>query len=223
MNTKIALFAVVAAFTAAAPTMAQDAPENFYVRLGGGLSQPEDSSIDIRAPVGTPVRGRDISFDMGFMLSAAAGYRFDNGFRTELEGNYRKANANDLDNASASGSQRVFGLMANVLYDMGNSTSFFPYVGGGLGVAWNKWNNVQGSPSATWLFGTPDFNDRDTSLQFQAIGGVTVPFTEVMDGFVEYRFIGTVNNKFHSVPPGSTASRHNDRSHNLLIGVRFNL
>ncbi|MBY0510335.1 MAG: OmpA family protein [Rhodospirillaceae bacterium] len=210
------------AITALTTAAAFAAPEGPYFSFGGGLSLPEDSSIDLRVPVTTAARSRDITFDMGYILSGAVGYRWDSGFRTELEANYRESSINDLATSAATGRQKVIGVMTNLLYDLGNSDSFFPYVGGGIGVAWNKWDNVQGSPNATFPFGTPAFHERDTSLQWQGIAGLSHPFTERVDGFVEYRYIGTFNNKFHSIPAGSTASRHDDRSHNLLVGIRFN-
>jgi outer membrane protein OmpA-like peptidoglycan-associated protein len=217
MRALVSASAITALSTTAAP-----AAEGLYFSFGGGLSQPEDSSIDLRVPITTPERNREITFDMGYILSGAVGYRWDSGFRTELEANYRESSINDLATAAATGRQKVIGVMTNLLYDLGNSSTIHPYIGGGIGVAWNKWDNVQGTPSATFPFGTPAFNERDTSLQWQAIGGLSHPFTERVDGFVEYRYIGTFNNKFHSVPPGSTASRHDDRSHNILVGIRFN-
>ena len=224
-KTKFALLATVAGLVTAQFAMASQAfAEGPYFSFGGGLSLPQDSTIDFRIPATAAPLNREVTFDMGYILSGALGYKWDNGFRTELEGNYRSSSFNDLATAASTGSQRVIGLMTNLLYDFGDSDSFRPYVGGGVGVAWNKWSNVQGTPSPTFPIGTPVFNERDTAFQYQAIAGVTHPFTERVDGFVEYRYIGTFNNKFHSVtvPTGSTASRHNDRSHNVLVGIRFN-
>jgi OOP family OmpA-OmpF porin len=219
---KQAMRALLSATAMTALTATAVMAEGPYFSFGGGLSLPEDSSVDMRIPVTTPVRNREVTFDMGYMLSGAVGYKWESGWRTELEGNYRESSLNDLATSSATGSQKIIGVMTNLIYDLGNSTTFHPYLGGGVGVAWNKWDNVQGSPNATFLFGTAVMNDRDVSLQWQGIAGVSHPFTERVDGFVEYRYIGTFNNKFHSVPPGSTISRHSDRSHNLLVGIRFN-
>jgi outer membrane protein OmpA-like peptidoglycan-associated protein/outer membrane protein W len=207
----------------ARPAFAQDMREGLYFSFGAGATQSQDSNVDMRIPLTTPARSRDATFDLGYMLSGAVGYRWDSGFRTELEGNYRAAGVNDLDTAAATGHQQVIGVMTNLLYDLGNSDTFRPYIGAGVGVAWNKWKNVQGSASPAFPFGTALFNDRDkAALQWQAIGGLSHPFTDHVDGFVEYRYIGLQNNKFQSTPPGSTISRHSDRSHNLLVGIRFN-
>jgi OOP family OmpA-OmpF porin len=40
--------------------------------------------------------------------------------------------------------------------------------------------------------------------------------------FTEYKYLGTIQNKFNSVPAGFVASHHSARSHNILVGLRFN-
>ena len=204
--------------------------EGPYLSLGGGLHLPNDSSVLYTRPVGiapavTTSTPADITFDMGYIVSGALGYKWDSGLRSELELNYREATVNDIAGAGSPGAQNVLGVMANLLYDFGDETaSFRPYIGAGVGAGWNKWKNVQGAPSATLPIGTSTFTDRDTAWQWQLIAGVTKPFSEKLDGFVEYRYIGLQANKFSgvSIPLPSAMSRHNDRSHNLLVGVRFN-
>ncbi len=204
--------------------------EGPYLSLGGGLHLPNDSSVLYTRPVGiapavTTSTPADITFDMGYIVSGALGYKWDSGLRSELELNYREATVNDIAGAGSPGAQNVLGVMANLLYDFGDETaSFRPYIGAGVGAGWNKWKNVQGAPSATLPIGTSTFTDRDTAWQWQLIAGVTKPFSEKLDGFVEYRYIGLQANKFSgvSIPLPSAMSRHNDRSHNLLVGLRWN-
>ena len=218
-NMKIALLGTLAGLCTASTAFAQGP----YFSVGGGLNQPEDSSVNYTIPSTTgTTTPAETTFDMGYILSGALGYQWENGFRTEAEVNYRQASINDIAGAGAPGRQKALSVMGNVLYNIGDYNSFKPYVGGGAGYVWNKWKNVTGNPSATFALGTPNFTDRDGAFQWQAIGGVSHPFTERMDGFVEYRYIGTINNRFQSGVPGAgTASSHDDRSHNLLVGVRF--
>jgi opacity protein-like surface antigen len=112
--------------------------------------------------------------------------------------------------------------MGNLLYDIGDWIGFRPYVGGGLGMGWNKWSNVRGGASATFPTGTPLIWDRDSAaFQWQAIGGLSHALGQRVEGFVEYRYIGLANSKFDGAG-GAMASRHADRSHNALVGIRYN-
>jgi len=226
-NTKFALLFVVAglplslAVSSAAFAQDDSMRESFYLSFGGGASFPSNSNVDFRNSGALPKVNGNTSFDTGYMLSGAAGYRWMSGMRTELELNYRKSNVDSIAGADASGSQRVLGVMGNVLFDIGNFSSFRPYVGGGAGVGWNKWSNVRGNPSATFPVGTALYNERDPAFQWQGIAGVSRAFTDRMEGFVEYRYIGLEQNKFQGTV-AAAASRHNDRSHNALIGIRYN-
>jgi opacity protein-like surface antigen len=212
-------------FAAPAAFAQDDLAKGTYLSVGGGLNQPEDSNVNYTIPAGaagttTPA---ETTFDMGYTLSTALGYRWGNGFRTEAELQYREAAINDIAGAGSPGRQKALGVMGNVLYDFGDYNSIRPYIGGGAGYVWNKWKNVSAAPSAAFPVGAPNLTDRDGAFQWQAIGGISHPFSERMDGFVEYRYIGTINNKFFSSVPGAAAaSSHDDRSHNLLVGIRFN-
>jgi len=227
-HTKFALLSFAAAVAvlpfAAQSVGAQDFGENAYVSFGAGATMPETSSVTYRNPAiagGAALNGQT-SFDTGYIFSGAMGYRWGSGMRTELELNHRKAGIDSIAGADAPGKQRVWGLMGNVLFDVSDIAGFTPYVGGGAGVGWAKWSNVSGGASLTFPAGTAAYNDKDMAFQWQAIGGVSRPFTDRMDGFVEYRYIGLEQAKFQGTAPGVTASRHDDRSHNLLVGVRYN-
>ena len=214
-----ALLAAVAGMAMSSAAFA----DNPYLSFGGGFSLPQDSNVDIRRPPAFAPVNANVTFDTGYILSGAAGYRWDSGFRTELELNFRKSTINDIAGAGSTGSQKVFGLMGNILYDFNPKGMWNPYIGGGLGIGWNKWNNVQAGRSATFPTGiSPVYNDRDSAFSWQGIAGLSHPFSERVDGFVEYRYMNLFNNKFAGTPTPSFASRHNDHSHNLLVGLRFN-
>ncbi|MFN3989920.1 MAG: P44/Msp2 family outer membrane protein [Erythrobacter sp.] len=100
LTKKLCLIAAGAAAAAAFPTAAM--AEGVYVGIGAGVSLPGDSknrgefnsavpaTPDFGAiPAGTPLSW-NTDFDTGFALSGQIGYKFDNGFRLELEGAYSR-------------------------------------------------------------------------------------------------------------------------------------
>ncbi len=221
LNTKSALMCMcagVAVLVATSAARAQDLQSGTYFSFSGGANMPSSSSVTYRSPniAGGAASRAQTGFDTGYIFSGALGYRFGSGLRTELEVNHRKAGVDHIGGVDAAGKQRVWGLTANALYDFGEIATLRPYVGAGVGVGWNKWSGVQTLPA-----GAVTYTDRDTALQWQAIGGLSKPFSQRVDGFVEYRYIGLEQNKFNGVPLGATASRHDDRSHNILVGVRY--
>jgi len=225
---KFALLSSLAAVSltvmATSPSFAQDLERGTYFSLGLGANFPGKSSVDFRAPgvaSGAAVNG-NTKFDTGYIMSGALGYRWSPMMRGEVEVNMRRASVDSIGELGAPGKQRVFGVMGNVLFDVTEIGAFRPYVGGGAGVGWNKWTNVSARPQPTFPAGTTTFTDKDTGFQWQAIGGASFPFTGRTDGFVEYRYIGLERGKFYGAAAGTTASRHSDRSHNLLAGVRIN-
>ncbi len=101
-QSKLGLIAAGTAALVAFPTAAlADGP---YVGVSAGVSLPGDSknrgefnstvpaTPDFDAiPAGTALAW-DTDFDTGLALSGQVGYKFDNGFRVELEGNYSRYN-----------------------------------------------------------------------------------------------------------------------------------
>lgn len=100
LTKKLCLIAAGTAAVAALPTAAM--AEGVYVGIGAGVSLPGDSknrgefnravpaTPDFGAiPAGTPLSW-NTDFDTGFALSGQAGYKFDNGFRLEVEGAYSR-------------------------------------------------------------------------------------------------------------------------------------
>lgn len=101
-NSKLGLIAAGTAALVAFPTAAL--AEGPYVGIGAGVSLPGDSKNRGRFNTGVPATadfpaiGPDTplawntDFDTGLALSGQVGYKFDNGFRLEVEGNYSRYN-----------------------------------------------------------------------------------------------------------------------------------
>jgi OOP family OmpA-OmpF porin len=187
-----------------------------YISIGIGMHIPGDSTAHAQIPTGTPASNFKSELEPGFIGVSSIGYKWVTGFRTELEAGYRQSDFGKINDVSANGAQQVLSVSANLLYDFDTSSKFTPYLGGGLGIASYKWSNVSTSVS-------PHFNDRASAFQWQGIAGVNMRVSDRTKVFVEYRYIGAGSTQFESLPAGSVVTGHDDRSSNVLAGVRFAL
>ncbi|GAB4373133.1 MAG: hypothetical protein Kow00114_34940 [Kiloniellaceae bacterium] len=112
------------------------AKAQFYIGVQGGANFAADSDVD-----GNGIDGEG-SFDAGYAVGGALGYRFDlaDSLALDAEGSFTYRN-NDVDAFSAAGFADVsggdsqsFAWMANLWLNwrLGNS-GFAPYIGGGFG------------------------------------------------------------------------------------------
>jgi OOP family OmpA-OmpF porin len=210
-----------------------------YISLGGGGNLLQDEQL--RQNENFP--GSKLRFDVGETGVAAAGYGFGNGFRVELEGNWRQ---NDLQHllgtgfpTSAGGNQSNYGAMGNVFFDMDVGASWiYPYFGLGAGYAWTHWDPL----TATNPGGAYDFSAGGTQghYAYQAMFGVALPIPYVpgLSFTAEYRFYSVVGETaFHGESLGTEGAygtrgfgfaRGNvdtraDYNHAALIGLRYEL
>jgi len=187
-----------------------------YISIGIGAHMPGDSTAQAHIPASGPASNFKSQLGAGFIGVSSFGYKWDTGFRTELEAGYRQSEFVKINGTSANGAQSVLDVSANLLYDFDTRSKFTPYVGGGLGVASYKWSNVATSVS-------PVYNDRATAFQWQGIAGVNMKVSSRTRVFIEYRYIGAGSSEFESRPAGSLVTDHDDRSSNILVGFRFAL
>ena len=142
-----------------------------YLGAGAGYNLPENHPLE---------GGGKIEPGGGFVGLGSVGYGLGNGFRFELEGNYREAPLPAISNAevsSNSGNLHTYGVMANVLYDLDIGVPWlFPYLGGGVGYAWDQF---LADPRVHHCRFPGDRRDVSTqtegSFAFQAIGGLSFP------------------------------------------------
>ncbi len=189
---------------------AQSAEPGLYTGVGAGVHIASTNDYDVVNTVGTTVtRTTDsMKFETGYLLVGSLGYRWEQGFRTELEIAYRNAGAEPRD-----GHQDVLSGMANALFEVGIGTNFYPYLGAGVGIANTRWDSVQSG------FG-PVYHDESSGFQWQAIVGAEFPLNEKTNLFVDYRFISAPGNEF-SGGPASRIEKADNQSHNALVGVRY--
>ena len=210
----------------AMPFTAEAQPfQGLYVGAGAGYNLPQNIPLAGRAQL--EPRG-------GFVGLASVGYALGNGFRFELEGNYRQAH---LGNATAalntSGSVQTYGVMANALFDIDvGSPWIYPYIGGGIGYA-----RTHLSQSATFAPGSfplisNHFDQTEGNFAFQVIGGLSFPIPGVpgLSLTTEYRFFGVPGSESFTgtqvvaglpAPVPVTLRPQNQYNHSFLLGVRY--
>jgi len=167
---------------------------------------------------------------VGPAFDLAIGWGFGNGFRVEVEGDYRANQFDSISNSSASvgGWEQKYGPMVNVAYDFNGLGPVVPYVGAGVGYQWAFEQDVHaysGSSSAN-LYG-----HTQGAFAYQAIVGVGVPIAAApgLTLTAEYRFMGLAGDR--SYPAYGTAAGvygtgsvklDDDYNHTFLIGFRYN-
>ncbi|WP_458098078.1 OmpA family protein [Roseomonas sp. WA12] len=209
-----------------------------YIAGGAGANWLMDSELDqgsaaARAGLG---RGGELRFDTGFVGLASIGWGFGNGFRAEVEGNFRR---NNVDGASGFGGLSRplntgghvlnYGVMGNVFYDFViPGFPVQPYLGAGAGYVWTNYQGVrvQGAGAGATrldLFGT------DGNFAYQGIAGAALPIAAVpgLSLTAEYRFLGTTEPRIASrfTPAGGVASATRTEvenyNHSVMLGVRY--
>ena len=232
--------ALAAAAVALVPAAKAQPVSGPYVSLGGGENWLQDETLRLNPnfPSGK------LRFDTGGAAArGSAGYGFGNGFRVEVEGDWRYNGLRQYLGTpfptKSGGEQQNYGGMVNALFDMDISSAWiYPYFGGGVGYNFARWDHVQVNGTSTPY----DFTADGTSgkFAFQGIFGLSFPvsFLPGLSLTAEYRFMGTAGNeRFH----GSSIGEHgpfgpktlslargnadvtSDYDHSAMLGLRYAL
>jgi outer membrane protein OmpA-like peptidoglycan-associated protein len=183
-----------------------DPYKGLYVSGAAGANWAEDADVSNGA-------SGEVDYDTGWVGAIAVGYGFGNGFRLEGELSHRRNDADDFSGVSLSGRAETTGYMANLLYDFDISRKFMPYVGFGIGAAVVEADKVTPLPAADRV------NDEDTTFAWQAIVGVTVPISERLDLFADYRYFDAGDVDLMSDAGASVDTEYS--AHSAMIGIRF--
>jgi len=180
-----------------------------YLSANVGLAMLSDSDVtDPAIPVAI-----ELSYDTGWKLGAALGYRLSN-FRVEGEVSYQK---NDIDETKvmgmsfdSTGDVSGVALLVNGYYDFTNSTAFTPYISAGLGYAKVEVNdyNIVGSNIS-------DSNEDDSVFAYQFGAGVGYSVNENVTIDLKYRYFSTSDPKFDTLEVEVA-------SHDIILGLRYN-
>ncbi|THD64824.1 outer membrane beta-barrel protein [Phenylobacterium sp.] len=147
----------------------------------------DDNGWYVRGDAGATFSGRidgtnGPRSDDGWTADLGAGKSFGNGFRSDAELLYL-----DGSGKSGAGDTHVLAGFLNGYYDFLPNSQWRPFIGAGIGVADVKVDDSFRAPHG----------DR-TTFAYQAIAGVSHPFSDRLTGEVAYRYIGAPNVKFGS-------------------------
>ena len=232
-----ALFAVAPA-TQAQPQFT----EGLYIAGGAGFNFMPDASVRLDSATITSLaaagygNSATVGFAPGFAGVLSLGWGFGNGLRAEIEGNYR---SNRTDGSSGvagwpadggiSGSQESWGVMGNVMLDLGQIGPVMPYVGVGAGYVVTDWAGVRGYSQNGALRMTVD--DSDGRFAYQGIAGLAFPlsFAPGLALTAEYRFLGTLQPRlqarFDNPATGAAVARGTAEpdayNQSVMLGLRY--
>jgi OOP family OmpA-OmpF porin len=200
---------IAASLTAflATDALAQDT----YVSGQVGLRAVENTSGDVTGS------NLDAELGNGAYLSGAVGQHWGN-WRGELEISSRGGQldallADGVDLGANGDGLTSTALMANVFYDFASDGSFTPYIGAGIGMA-----RVNADFQGTG--GTIDGSD--SSLAFQAIGGVSWSLSDNMSLFADMRYFKATSADFTlTAPLGSSDVSFDYDGYTLGAGIRM--
>src|SRR5579872_420757 len=212
------------------PLAAQAQPiQGLYIGAGAGYNLPENVGVKTKAPVSPRA---ELVTQGGVVGLGSIGYGLGNGFRFELEGDYRQIGVNHITSQpnTTSGSLNTYGVMANVLFDMDIGVPWlYPYIGGGAGYTWTNMNlNIFSPASPPFPAASAHNSGTQGSFGYQAIAGLSFPLPSLpgLSLTAEYRFMGTAGdrtsnstNSFSPVP--TTYTIHPQYNHSFLFGVRY--
>jgi OOP family OmpA-OmpF porin len=215
--------ALLATTMVALPFVASAQPvTGLYVGAGVGVNITQQESIkNLSFPTVAPLGAGlatvgNLKSSTGFASVLSVGWGFGNGFRAEIEGNYRNNSIGGFTGTSTpSGTalgggtkQQTFGAMGNILYDFnGVSPWVVPYIGAGagwVGIA-EKYHafNQAAIPAGAFAPGSAAIGvgglgiagqETKGAFAYQAILGAAFPLTQILPGLAlttEYRFLGT--------------------------------
>jgi len=181
-----------------------------YLSLGGGWNHSDESDFKSAG-----VKDK-VEYDEGWLGEAAVGYAWGN-VRAEIEGAYRHNDVDKVKGTGASGGTGDFHTwtaMGNVLYDFKNSTPFTPYLGVGVGAAFEDASNIGNAFAASTTI-----NKDDTQFAYQGIAGVDYWITSKSALGLRYDYLGTTEGKFKTSSGADVKGEYSDNA--VLVNYRI--
>lgn len=219
-------------------SFAQTANAQMYWRVDSGYSWSRDAGVvDKNFPLDQGICGNAACTVPGklndagdsFILGGGVGYRFDPSLRADFtisyRGGYKVSGADAGVPATSFGADiNSWAYMLNGYFDIPVSGTWKPYVGGGLGYARNKTDNISLSVpgvSATAPGGTK------SGMAWSLMAGVGYPLSKTMTLDIGYRFmdLGKIESNAGPLSPAAfgtySGATGKLRAHEFTIGLRF--
>ena len=226
---------------AAPPPLLANAISGPYIGLGAGLNLSQRSDLTPDSPLRIGMINNGISplgrvvFSPGFAGVLSGGWGFGNGLRLEVEGTWRSDSVDRFANFNGIGGRYVqnggrrdtYGIMGNVMLDLGTFGPVVPYVGIGAGYVVSDWSGGRGT-GVTGL--RVLVGGDDGRFAYQGIAGFAFPmgFAPGLSVTAEYRFLGTVGPNVNArveTPAGVTIANGRVETesyqHSLMLGLRY--
>jgi opacity protein-like surface antigen len=223
----------------------EDFGSGWYLRGDLGMSNQNFKNLHQRLydVPGTNVEGVGMGFDGASFFGLGVGYQFNDWMRFDVTGEYRsKSNFHGSDNISFpgganvdnySGSKSEWVVLANAYVDLGTWYRLTPYIGAGVGGAYNKITgfrddgvNYAGgvqSSSTTYAEDNGKFN-----FAWALYAGLSYKVTPTVSLELGYRYLnlggaqtGATRAFDGSFTNGGPFSFNNIYSHDFKIGVRW--
>lgn len=106
-------------------------------------------------------------------------------------------------------------LFANLYYDFRNSTAFTPYVGAGLGMAFNYANYTFSSPGYHG-----NFDEHSTNFAWNVGAGVAYDITDSLAVDLGYRYVNLGYYYEVDLPDGAKL-KNQPCNHEFMLGLRY--
>lgn len=191
-----------------------------YLRADTGYSWAGNGDVTGAGPIVTGAV-TNVSIGDTWLIEGGIGCGSGSrGLRGELVLGYH--GDRDVDGTPASGvvtalatSVDSLALMVNGYYDLGNFRGFVPYLGAGLGIAWNSTDDVTLTPGGVRLGG-----DSDSSFAWALMAGVGYQVSERAILDLGYRYIDL--GEAASGAGGTAPVRlHDLAAHEIKVGLRY--
>jgi opacity protein-like surface antigen len=232
-----------------APVPVPDFKPTWYFRFDLGLGVVSDPSvgdddfvydIDDTGPIGlrtTPSSWFDADFNTFLTGGAGVGFHYGNNWRTDATVEMRSKddvsiNGTDTDPVSGNTftiaeSSKLEGTvwLANAYYDFASTRGFTPYVGAGVGLAWNEISRRRTEVGT--IMPSAEDTDKAEKVTFAGaiMAGVSYDWSDITTVDLGYRYL-YLQGTDATLQVANTLSRleiGDQHAHQFRAGLRFNI
>ncbi len=195
-----------------------------YVSLGLGTDLMMNQHYNY-APASLGQAGH-FQFRPDYAGQIGVGYGLGNGIRVEVDGDFFRNNASkSVDNFNGAnpvhGGVNTYGVFLNGFYDFQTGTNFVPFIGGGVGYAYQKWQHL--ALPATY---GDVYSGTYGSFAFDVGAGVAYNITQVpgLALTAQYSYTELTHTRKYLDAPAATVINVGHSGNNvLLVGLRYQL